>query len=48
MLCLDADEFLDTRSLPGLLAARLAAVPPEVACLKVPLVNDYAPRPGAE
>jgi Glycosyl transferase family 2 len=48
VLCLDADEFIDTRSLNGLLTTRLAAVPPEIACLKVPLVNYYAPVPAPD
>ncbi len=43
VLPLDADEFIDTRRLTQLLPARLAAVPPEVACLKLPLINYHAP-----
>ncbi len=41
VLPLDADEFIDARHLAQGLPARLAAVPPEIAWLQVPLVNYY-------
>lgn len=42
VFCLDADEFIDTRRLADPLRDRLAAVPAEIACLQLPLVNYYA------
>ncbi len=48
LLYLDADEFIDARRLPHGLPARLAAIPPEVACLKVPLVNYHTADPAMD
>lgn len=42
VLCVDSDEFIDERSLPGSLRDTLAAMPPEILVVEAELVNYHA------
>jgi hypothetical protein len=48
VVCLDCDELLDTRKLPGTLQDWLAALPQDTALLQLPLVDYVAPSAATD